>query len=180
MRTSKFSLDSYYWTKEEINCPFELLHWLADLAHIEYFQEQIRNYCCYALSHKMYDKISASEVIYDATVLQSIFKAGFRIYLKPKKFYKKGLTVSEISEEELKSTKYLNKDEYKNPYLVFEHVFNRFTIEQISKSFFDLILSTMANSEYHKDYCCSVSMLNFHKILDACKLIQQRDTSIYR
>lgn len=128
----------------------------------------------------MYDKVSVSEVIYDATVLQSIFKAGYRIYLKPKKFYKKGLTVCEISEDELKRMKYLNKKEYKNPYVVFENVFNRFTIEQVSKSFFDLILATMANSKYQKDYCCNVSMLNFHKMLDACKLIQQRDTTTYR
>ncbi|MCS7475043.1 hypothetical protein [Myroides odoratimimus] len=180
MKTYDFTLESHLWTKDYIECPYELLKWLKELADIEYFQEQLRNYCCYTLSHKMYDKISASEVIYDATVLQSIFKAGYRIYLKPKKFYKKGLTISEISDEELKKIKYLNKDECKNPYIVFENVFNRFTIEQVNKSFFDLILATMANSKYQKDYCCNVSMLNFHKMLDAFKLIQQRDTTSYR
>ncbi len=49
---------------------------------------------------------------------------------------KKGLTVSEVSEKELRKSKYLNNDEYKNLYIVFVNVFNRFTIEQISKSFF--------------------------------------------
>lgn len=112
--------------------------------------------------------------------MQSIFKAGYRIYLKPKKFYKKGLTISEISDEELKRIKYLNKDEYKNPYIVFENVFNRFTIEQVNKSFFDLILATMANSKYQKDYCCNVSMLVFRRLLEACLLIQIRDTASYR
>lgn len=180
MAKQEHSLESYYWTKDNVECPYELLNWLRELADIEYFQEQLRSYCCYTLSHKMYDKISASEVIYDTTVLQSIFKAGYKIYLKPKKFTKKGLTVSEVSEKELKKSKYLNNDEYKNPYIVFENVFNRFTIEQVSKSFFDLILATMANSLYHKDYCCNVSMLNFHKMLDACKLIQQRDKTTYQ
>ncbi|MDM1503929.1 hypothetical protein HX071_17255 [Myroides marinus] len=180
MKTNDFTLESHLWTKEDIECPYELLKWLKELADIEYFQEQLRNYCCYTLSHKMYDKISSSEVIYDATVLQSIFKAGYRIYLKPKKFYKKGLTISEISDEELKRIKYLNKDECKNPYIVFENVFNRFTIEQVNKSFFDLILATMANSKYQKDYCCNVSMLVFHRLLEACLLIQIRDTASYR
>lgn len=180
MKTYNFTLESHLWTKDYIECPYELLNWLTELADIEYFQEQLRNYCCYTLSHKMYDKISASEVIYDATVLQSIFKAGYRIYLKPKKFNKKELTVSEIYEKELKWIKYLNKDEYKNPYMVFESVFDCFTIEQVNKSFFDLILATMANSKYQKDYYCNVSMLNFHKMLDACKLIQQRDKTTYQ
>ncbi|WP_408582686.1 hypothetical protein QCB52_14380 [Myroides odoratimimus] len=66
MKTYDFTLESHLWTKDYIECPYELLKWLKELADIEYFQEQLRNYCCYTLSHKMYDKISASEVIYDA------------------------------------------------------------------------------------------------------------------
>lgn len=179
MKTREFSLESYYWTKNDIECPYELLNWLTELAHIEYFQEQIRNYCCYTLSYKMYDKISASEVIFDATVLQSIFKAVYRIYLNPENFNIKELTVSEAPKEELKKMKYLEEKEYKNPYLVFKSIFDRFTIEEVNKSFFNLILETMSSSEFHKDYSCNVSMFNFHKMLEACKLIQARDISNY-
>ncbi|MBB1139029.1 MULTISPECIES: hypothetical protein [Myroides] len=179
MATQVFSLESYYWTKNEVECPYELLNWLTELADVEYFQEQIRSYCCYTLSHNMYDKVSASVVIYDSTVLQSLFKAVYRIYLNPDEFNDKELTVSKVFEEELKGIKYLNEQEFKNPYLVFKTVFDRFTIEQVHKSFFNLTLATMANSECHKDYYCNVSILNFHKILDACKLIQLRDKVYY-
>lgn len=180
MKTYDFTLESHLWTKEDIECPYELLDWLIDLAHIDYFQEQIRNYCWYLLSDKMYDKAKVSEVIFDLTVLQSLFKASYRIFLSPNVFIEKRLTVSDVSEEDLQEMKYVNEQEFKNPYLVFKSIFEQFELNSITNSFFNLVLATMANNASNKQYDSDVSMLVFHRLLEACLLIQIRDTASYR
>ncbi|WP_121966689.1 hypothetical protein [Myroides sp. N17-2] len=180
MKTYDFTLESHLWTKEDIECPYELLDWLTDLADIDYFQEQIRNYCWYLLSDKMYDKAKVSEVIFDLTVLQSLFKASYRIFLNPNVFREKELTVSTISEEKLQEMKYVSEQEFKNPYLVFKSVFEQFTLDNITNSFFNLVLATMASNASNKEYDSDVSMLVFHRLLEACLLIQVRDTASYR
>lgn len=50
---------------------------------MDYFHQQLNNYCLYSLSDVMYDKIRVSEVIYDAIVFQSIFKIGYKIFQNP-------------------------------------------------------------------------------------------------
>ncbi|WP_010253984.1 hypothetical protein [Myroides injenensis] len=180
MKTYDFTLESHLWTKEDIECPYELLAWLTDLAHIDYFQEQIRNYCWYLLSDKMYDKTKASEVIFDLTVLQSLFKASYRIFLNPNDFRAKELIVSDVSEEDLQEMKYISEQEFKNPYLVFESIFEQFALDTITNSFFNLVLATMANTASNKEYDNAVSMLVYHRLLEACLLIQVRDTASYR
>lgn len=34
MKTYDFTLESYLWTKDYIECPYELLKWLKELADI--------------------------------------------------------------------------------------------------------------------------------------------------
>lgn len=74
----------------------------------------------------------------------------------------------------MREIKFLNKKEIENPYLVFENIFKNYSLEKLSKSFLNLILATMANDTYGKDFDSSVSVLEYHKLLEACELIQLR------
>jgi len=74
----------------------------------------------------------------------------------------------------LREQKFLDKKEIENPYIVFENIFKKYSLEKVSKSFLYLILATMADDTYGKDFDCSVSVLDYHKLLEACELIQQR------
>lgn len=74
----------------------------------------------------------------------------------------------------LREEKFLDKKEIENPYLVFESIFINYSFEKFSKSFLNLILATMADDTYGKDFDCSVSVLEYHKLLEACELIQRR------
>jgi len=95
-------------------------------------------------------------------------------------FTEKRLTVSDVSEEDLQEMKYINEQEFKNPYLVFKSVFEQFELNSITSSFFNLVLATMANNASNKEYDSDVSMLVYHRLLEACLLIQVRDTASYR
>lgn len=80
MKMCDLTLESYYWTKDKVECPYELLVLLKEQANMDYFHKQLNNYCLYSLSHVMYDKKRVSEVIYDAVVFQSIIKVGYKIF----------------------------------------------------------------------------------------------------
>lgn len=179
MKTHKFSLDSHYWTQDDVECPYQLIWLLKHLASVSYYRKQLRYYCCYTLSHTMYDKESVSDVLYDTVVLQSLFKAAYRIYLNPSEFKKMNLMVSDVTRQELMELEYLNEEEFKNPYLVFETVFDCFSLDRVCKSIFDLVMSAMSETDFGKDYSCSISMVNFFKMLEAIELIQKRDANSY-
>lgn len=170
----KLTLESYYWTKDKVECPYELLVLLKEQANMDYFYQQLNNYCLYSLSHIMYDRKRVSEVIYDAVVFQSIIKIGYKIFKNPQEFKNRNLCKYQLSEKRLREVKYLNKKEIANPYLVFENIFENYSLEKLSKSFFNLILATMTDDSYGKDFDCGVSMLDYHKLLEACELIQER------
>lgn len=80
----------------------------------------------------------------------------------------------------MREQKFLDKKEIENPYLVFENIFKSYSFEKVSKSFLNLILATMADDTYGKDFDCSVSVLDYHKLLEACELIQLRSLTSER
>lgn len=174
MKMCDLTLESYYWTEDKVECPYELLVLLKEQANMGYFHQQLNNYCLYSLSHVMYDKKRVSEVIYDTIVFQSIIKIGYKIFQNPEEFKIRNLCKYEVSEKRLQEVKYLDKKEIANPYIVFENIFKNYSFEKLSKSFLNLILATMADDTYGKDFDCSVSVLDYHKLLEACELIQQR------
>ena len=172
MKMCEFTLDSYYWTEDKVECPYELLVLLKEQANMGYFHQQLDHYCLYSLSHVMYDKKRVSEVIYDTIVFQSIIKIGYKIFINPEEFNRRNFCEYHFSEKRLQEVKYLDLKEIKNPYIVFENIFKKHRIEKVSKSFLNLILAAMADDTYGKDFVCSVSILDYHKLLEACELIQ--------
>ncbi|WP_255497943.1 hypothetical protein [Flavobacterium sp. I3-2] len=156
MKMCELTLESYYWTEDKVECPYELLVLLKEQANMGYFHQQLNNYCLYSLSHVMYDKKRVSEVIYDAIVFQSIIKITYKIFQNPEEFKIRNLCKHQVSEKQLQEVKYLDKKEIENPYLVFENIFKKHTFENVSKSFLNLILATMADDTYRKDFDCSV------------------------
>lgn len=64
--------------------------------------------------------------------------------------------VSEVNRQELMEIEYLSEEEFKNPYLVFETVFDRFSLDRVWKSFYDLVMLTMSETDFTKDYSCSI------------------------
>lgn len=174
MKMCELTLESYYWTKDRVECPYELLVLLKEQANMGYFHQQLNNYCLYSLSDVMYDKRRVSEVIYDTVVFQSIFKIGYKIFQNPEEFKKRNLIDYKASEKLLLEIKFLDKMEIENPYIVFENIFKNYSLEKLSKSFLNLILATMADDTYGKDFDSSVSVLEYHKLLEACELIQLR------
>lgn len=174
MKMCDLTLESYYWTKDKVECPYELLVLLREQANMDYFHKQLKNYCLYSLSHVMYDKKRVSEVIYDAVVFQSIIKVGYKIFQNPMEFKKRNLCKHKISEKRLREGSFLDNKEVANPYIVFENIFKKHSFEKFSKSFLNLILATMADDTYGKDFDCCVSVLDYHKLLEACEVIQLR------
>lgn len=173
MKKCKLTLDSYYWTKDQVECPYELLVLLKEQASMDYFHQQLDHYTLYSLSHVMYDRRRVSEVIYDSIVIQSIIKIGYKIFINPEEYKKRNFCEYHFSEKRLQEVKYLDLKEIENPYIVFENIFKKHRFEKVSKSFLNLILAALADDTYGKDFDCGVSILDYHKLFEACELIQE-------
>ncbi|WP_413514110.1 hypothetical protein [Myroides odoratus] len=172
MKKTTLSLESHYWNPSHIGCPYALLCSCFEQADSAYYQTALLAYQQYAQTTLTYPNTAISTLIWDASVMQSLFRAAYQIYCNPK-VYQQNLAQPPQLMAKPKLV-YLSKKEGKNPYLVFQQLFRTFSLEQMSQAFFDLILATLDPDTKISSTRHNVSPIHYLLVIEAAEVLHKR------
>lgn len=174
MKTVKFSLEAHIWCREPINNPYDMLPRLFDVAspyELKYYLRELIDY-----THKkdiyQHENIHVFFLIY--SLLRSIVRGSYNI--------RSNSSMCNIISSLNKSTvpmatvflSSLSFDEYLNPYLVFEDVFEKKTVIDIEIDLFEIVELALGNFIESPSKEINISFIHVNRLIEACWLICER------
>lgn len=170
MRKNKISLETSFWSGQEVENPFEFLEVFFEYANLDYYKETLNQFLLHTKKPELYKISYPGQTFILYTTFRSFLKTCFSLNCKSKKWEvrkapKKWSILKQAS---------LNSEEYQNPFLVFEKAFTEQTIEEYE--FFLCEITHLSLSPYTEefDYDLITPFIYLTKMLDASQIIRER------
>lgn len=170
MKKSKISLESYFWSAEEIEEPFALIDSFFDYADLDSHKQILAGAMLFVQKKEVYNSDYPGQLFVFYTAFRSFLKACLRIQRKDKKW-----KIKKAPE----SWSYLHqasllKDEYLNPFLVFQRAFTEKTIAEFDFFLCEILhLSASPFVEEFVDIDLITPYIHMVKMLDAAQLMRE-------
>ena len=170
MKKNKISFDTGFWASFVTGNPFKAVDAFFDFAHLDYYKQNLSEAVIYSYKTKVYKKDNPSDVFVLYTAVNSFLKVCYCLQQKSKKWKVK----ASLRSETVFHLSSLTKEEYDNPFIVFQKAFDEKTLEE-----FELFLSQILElslSPYAGDPDSDLTTPYIHliKMLDAVELIRER------
>jgi len=170
MKKNKISFETRFWAGLSEGKTFKALDAFFDFAHLDYYKQSLTEAVIYSYKKEIYKQENPSNVFVFYTVLSSFLKICNRLQEKIKKWK----VTSSLDSETAFHLSSLTKEEYENPFLVFQKAFAEKTLEE-----FELFLCQILElslSPYAEDPESDLTTPYIHliKMLDAVELIREK------
>lgn len=177
MSAKKIPLESHFWTKRGIKCPYEIIAEMFSCDDLEGYKTFLNNYSYYVLKLKRRYEGTAGDMVFKFNILHSVFRAIYTIFLNPKGFKKRNLVVEKAVDFNEFFLGSLTLEEYLNPYNTFKNIFKMISIQDLDELACDYLQDALKeHQEFEVEY--NIPSIFLHKILDACCLINQRNRKL--
>ncbi|MBW1654577.1 hypothetical protein [Flavobacterium quisquiliarum] len=170
MKKSKIALETSFWAGNEAKNAFKAIHFFFAFAHLDYYKQNVSEMLMYSYKTKVYKQDNPSDVFILYKVIKSFFKVGFCLKEKSRKW-----KVKEPSQNEtVFQLSSLTKEEYENPFIVFQKAFEEKTLEEF-ELFLGLILEhSLSPIDGYPESDVTTPYIHLIKMLDAAELIKER------
>lgn len=170
MRKSKISLETSFWSGQEVENPFEFLEVFFEYANLDYYKETLNQFLLHTKKQELYKINYPGQTFILYTAFRSFLKTCFILNSKSKKWEvrkcpKKWSILEQAS---------LTSEEYQNPILVFQRAFSENTLAEYE--FFLCEITHLSLSPYAEefDYDLITPFIYLTKMLDASQIIRER------
>lgn len=169
MKKINILLDASPWAGSGIDDPYSVLGALFDFSHLDYFKEILNEMMFYISINKPISEKYSGTAITMYTAFHSLLRTA---YILNNKNYK----LIEPADEDVKHLCLgsLTKEEYQNPFIVFENAFERHSLEQFDSALYEMLYFSMSSHSDSPDYDFLTPYIHFTKMLDASWLVYQR------
>ena len=170
MKKNKISFESSFWVGFGAENPFKAIDAFFAFAQLDYYKQHLTQAVLYSYKREVYEQDNPSNVFVFYTAVNSFLKVCYRLKQKSKKWKVK----APLRSETLFHLSSLAKEEYENPFIVFQKAFEEKTLEAFELflcQILELSLSPYAGDPYAD---LTTPYIHLMKMLDAVELIRER------
>ena len=166
MKKRNVPLEADYWASKQINSPLVLIDTFFTYDNLPNYKKMLEDIISYSYKTDIYKQEYPGQVFILHLSLRSLVRACYCLQFKGDKWNENNSSKAYLLEGAL------TEEEFGNPFLVFQRVFQEFSIRD-----FDFFLSECVHlslSPFLTSFSCNANMLSQHllKIMDAAKIIQ--------
>lgn len=170
MKKNKISLETNFWSGYAAGNPFKAINAFFDFADLDYYKQNLSEAVMYSYKRKVYEQHNPS----NAFVLYTAFKSFLKICYCLQKKSKKWKVKDSLRSETVFHLSSLTKEEYENPFMVFQKAFDEKTLEEFELFLCEILeFSLSPNAEDFSSDLTTPYILVI-KMLDAVALIRER------
>ena len=170
MKKNKVSLETNFWAGFVAGNPFKAVDAFFTFARLDYYKQNLTEMVIYSYKTKVYKEDNPSDVFVFYTAIFSFLKVCYCLQEKSKKWKVK----KSLRSETVFYFTSLTKEEYDNPFIVFQKAFEEKTLKEFE--FFLCLIVELSLSPYAEDPETDLTTPYIHliKMLDAVELIRER------
>ncbi|MDM1398344.1 hypothetical protein HX049_14380 [Myroides odoratimimus] len=174
MKKVKIPLEAHIWYREPIKNPYDMLSRLFEVVIPSELKQYLSELMVYTHKSEIYQQQSPHVVFLIYSILRSIVRGSYKIRSNSNKYYiLKPLKKSTVAESKVFLGS-LSLDEYLNPYMVFEDVFEKQSVIDIEIDLFEIVEFALGNFIEPPSTEINISFINVNRLIEACWLICER------
>ncbi|WP_394775788.1 hypothetical protein [Flavobacterium sp.] len=150
--------------------PYDVLYAFFDFSHLDEYKQILSDLAIHSYKKTIYKQDNPCHVFVFYTALSSFIKVCHCLKRKSRKWQAKG-SDHYTSIVHLAS---LSKNEYKNPFQVFEKAFEQRSLEQFEFFLCEIVHLSLSPHAVESDYDMITPYVHLIKMLDAGQLIMER------
>lgn len=170
MKNNKISFETSFWGGYETQNPFKVIDAFFDFSHFDYYKQTLSEAVMYSYKKEVYKQDNPSGVFVFYTVIRSFLKVCYCLKKKSKKWKVKealhSQTVFHFSS--------LTKEEFYNPFLVFQKAFDEKTPEEFELFLCQILELSLSTKIGDINTDLTTPYIHLIKMLDAVELLRER------
>ena len=170
MKKTKLSLETSFWAIDEIENPFQLINAFFNYCTIDSYKNTLSEIMLYVYKAEVCKKDRPGDVFDFHTAVKSFIRGAYLLTFKAKKW-----KVKKTPEEwQIISQASLNKEEYEDPFLVFQKAFECKTLEEYEFFLYEIVHVSLSPYKEEFDYDLITPHIYLVKMLDAAQVMSER------
>ncbi|UTN02816.1 hypothetical protein L0669_15935 [Flavobacterium bizetiae] len=170
MIKNKISYDTGFWASFATGNPFTVINAFFAFADLDYYKQTLTETVFYSYKTKVYGKENPSDVFVFYTALSYFIKVCYALKKKNKKWKVK----ASLHSETVFDLSSLTKQEYENPFIVFQKAFNKKTPKEFEFFLCQILELSLSPSPADPVFDLTTPYVYLIKMLDAVALIRER------
>jgi hypothetical protein len=170
MKKNKISFGTNFLSIYDTGNPFQVVEAFFDYAHLDYYKQILSKVVMYSHRRKIYKQDNPSEIFVFYTAVCSFLKVCYCLKAKSKKWKVK----ESAGYESILHLASLTKEEYENPFLVFQKAFAVKTLEEFEFFLCEIVQLSLSPGEGESDCDFTIPYIHLIKMLDAGQLLRER------
>ncbi|MWB95179.1 hypothetical protein GON26_12480 [Flavobacterium sp. GA093] len=170
MKKNKISFGTNFWSAYEAGNPYDALHAFFDFSHLDEYKQILSGVAIHSYRRKIYKQDNPCHVFVIYTALGSFIKVCNCLKRKSRKWQVEG-SGDFSSIIHLAS---LSKEEYKDPFKVFQKAFEEISLEQFESFLCEIVHISLSPRAGESDYDIITPYIYLIKMLDAGQLSMER------
>ncbi|MBF4515853.1 hypothetical protein IRZ71_05845 [Flavobacterium sp. ANB] len=170
MKKNKISFDTGFWASFVTGNPFKAINAFFDFAHLDYYKQSLTEAVIYSYKRKVCKQDNPSDVFILYTAFSSFLKVCYCLKYKSKKWKVKASlrceTVFHLSS--------LTKEEYDNPFIVFQKAFDEKKLEEFELFLCQILELSLSPHAGDPESDLTTPYIHLTKMLDAVELMRER------
>jgi hypothetical protein len=170
MKKNKISFETSFWPGHVAGNPFKTIKAFFAFADLDYYKQSLTEAVVYSYKREIYKANNPSDIFVFYTAINIFLKVCYCLQKKSKKWK---VTTSLCSETTFHLSS-LTKEEYDNPFIVFQKAFDENTLEEFESflcQIMELSLAPYAGDPYSD---LTTPYIHLTKMLDAAALMRER------
>ena len=170
MKKNNISFGINPWSGYETANPFYALEAFFDFAHLDYHKNILTEAVIHSHRRKIYKQDNPCEIFVFYSTICSFLRVCYCLKIKSKKWKVKESARS----EDVFHLSSLTKQEFDNPFVVFQKAFSENTLEEFEFFIWEVAQLSLSPHEEEFDYDLMTPYVYLIKMLDAGELMRER------
>jgi hypothetical protein len=170
MKKNNISFETKFWAGFEAGNPFEAVDAFFDYAHLDNYKQNLSGAVLHSYKKKIYKQDNPGQIFILYKVVRSFLKISYCLQTKNKKWKVKDAARSET----VFHLSSLTKQEYDNPFLVFQKAFDEQTLKQFEFFLCEIVHLSLSSCLGDQDFDLLTPYIHLIKMLDALQLMKER------
>ena len=170
MKKNKIALENDFWARYEAGKTFKAITAFFDYASLDYYKQTLSEVVMYSYKRDVYMQDNPSDVFIFYNAVSSFIKVCYGVNMKSKKWKVK----ESLRTETVFHLSSLTKEEYENPFMVFQKAFNGITPEEFELFLCHILELSLSPNGGEPESDLTTPYIYLIKMLDAVELIRER------
>ncbi|MFB9109448.1 hypothetical protein ACFFVK_12750 [Flavobacterium gyeonganense] len=170
MKKNKMYFETNFWAVYEAEDPLEALYSFFDFAHLDYYKQMLSDVVMHCHKSKIYKQDNPCEIFVFYTAVCSFIKVCYCLKRKSIKWKVK----SSGDYQSITQLASLSKEEYANPFLVFQSAFEEKTPEEFIFFLYEIVQISLSPHTEELDYDLVTCYIHLIRMLDAGQIMGER------